>query len=1050
METCRSCGERNPDRARFCMMCATPLGTVQVGETRKVVTILFADVRGSTAISERLDPEAVRRVLSTFYASAREALERHGGTVEKFIGDAVMAVFGVPRIHEDDAARGVRAAWALLDVMAAMNAELAERYGAELQLRIGVNTGEVVAGDPGTGSSFVAGDAVNVAARLEQTAEPGTVYLGAETYDLAHHVAEVEPVEPLTLKGKSEPVSAYRLLGLRAGQEPALDDVPFVGRDAELGELDRALEAVSAGSSRSVAIVGPAGIGKTRLLEELVRRSVGRARAVRSRCAPEGERAALGPLRDLLASALGAGRDAEDDDLVRQVRALLGDGERGELLEATLRRLLDERDTADAPWLLSEILRALGDRDPTIVMLDDAHHAPAALRDLLADVRRRVRDLPVLWLEAYRTDDEEARFEAPADAESTPIPSLEPAEARALLAAAAPDLPRGVAGKILEAAEGNPLFLRETARLVAERGETEVRIPTGIRALLAARFDSLSDAERHVLEVAAAFGRTAPRDTLEELLEGPVEALDGLAAKGFLRASVDLVGFSHGALRDVAYAGATKQRRAELHEAIADLCERDGEPIEVVAHHLDLAVALRSELGAPDEHDRRLAGRAAVALAATGRRALGRGDRGSAVATLPRASGWAEIAVEPDRARTAVGRLAFELGAWDEVAALLGPAEDDPAAWNPLGVALVKRQKDGDLDHGRALLARAAGGGNVDAAAALAGSYKGVDDERAYELYLGALELDAADPYALGNVLEAEIRRSGDLGPATDRRPALASALLRRRGQALAGEDRPWSFFDIGKFELFLGEDEEAVASFAAGIASSSAAYMLETTARSLEGVRPALETLAGFRWSVELLGLGTRARFGEAGGAEDRAWILVGGSAAEGKDRIVAYREALARALHGAAGTLISGGTAQGVSALASDVSNAVAGIRSVGYLPSSLPEDVQEDRRYDELRRTEGELFSPLEPLTYWRDLFDADIRPADVGVVAIGGGRLTWLEIEIALALGARVAVVAGSGGASAWVMRDRTWGTSPRLSEVAPTASALRAFLLPDRD
>src|SRR5262245_48772663 len=284
------------------MMCAAPLRTVQVGETRKVVTILFADVKGSTAIGERLDPEAVRRVLSTFYVSAREALERHGGTVEKFIGDAVMAVFGVPRVHEDDAARGVRAAWALLDVMTTMNIELSERYGAELQLRIGVNTGEVVAGDPGTGSSFVAGDAVNVAARLEQTAEPGTVYLGAETYELARHVAEAEPVEPLTLKGKSEPVPAFRLTGLRTGEEPVGPDVPFVGREAELARLDGMIEAVVAGASGSVAILGPAGIGKTALVEAFVKRILGRARVVRCRCAPEGERGALEPARDLLAS----------------------------------------------------------------------------------------------------------------------------------------------------------------------------------------------------------------------------------------------------------------------------------------------------------------------------------------------------------------------------------------------------------------------------------------------------------------------------------------------------------------------------------------------------------------------------------------------------------------------------------------------------------------------------------------------------------------------------------------------------------------------------
>jgi class 3 adenylate cyclase len=1034
------------------MMCATSLrAPTSVGETRKVVTILFADVKGSTAIGERLDPEAVRRVLATFYTAARESLERHGGTVEKFIGDAVMAVFGVPRVHEDDAARGVRAAWALLDVMATMNSELAERYGAELQLRIGVNTGEVVAGDPGSGSSFVAGDAVNVAARLEQAAEPGGVYIGVETYELARQVAEVEPVEPLTLKGKSEPVPAFRLLGLRTGDEAeAPSEAPLVGRGAELAELDRALEAVSAGAPRSAAILGPAGIGKTRLLGEFVRGAVGRARAVRCRCTPEGERAALRPLRDLLASTLGATHGASSDELVQLARALIGDGDRGELVETRLRELLGERDTADAAWLLAEVLRASGQRDPTIVAVDDAHHASPAIADLLADARRRTRDLPVLWLEAYRTDDEEAPSEAPTGADVVRLPPLERADARALLSSAASDLPRDVAGEILDAAEGNPLFLLETARLVAERGGGEVRIPTGIRALLAARFESLSAAERRVLEIAATFGRSAPRGRLEELLGDGSGRLDELAAKGFLRATVDVVSFSHGALRDVAYGSATKERRAELHERIADQCERDGEPVEIVAHHLDRTATLCSELGAPDERERALCARAAIALATSGRMALERGDRATAVSTLLRAAAWTRIAEPQDEARGAAGRLAFELGDWDEVADLLGSIDDDPAVWNRLGVALVKRRHDRDLDRGRTLLARAAEGGDVDATAALAGSWKGVDDERAYELYLAALELDAADPYALGNVLEVEIRRSGDLAPVADRRPALASALLRRRGQALAGEDRPWSFFDLGKFELFLGEDEEAVASFAAAVASSSAAYMLETTARSLEGVRPALGSMDGYQWSLDLLELGSRTRFADGDRSEARAWILAGGSSAEGTGRIAAYREALMGALVGARGTLVSGGTAQGVSALAGDVSSALEGIRAVGYLPSSLPEDVDEDTRYDELRRTGGERFSPLEPVSYWRDLLDQGIRPVDVGLVAIGGGRLTGLEIRIALALGARVAAIAGSGGSAASVMRDRTWGTSPGLTEIEPTAAALRSFLLPDLD
>jgi tetratricopeptide (TPR) repeat protein len=628
---------------------------------------------------------------------------------------------------------------------------------------------------------------------------------------------------------------------------------------------------------------------------------------------------------------------------------------------------------------------------------------------------------------------------------------LRPDEARELLAAAHLDPRRDVVAKVVDAGEGNPLFLLETARLVAEQPDRAVGLPSGVRALLAARFDALPDVERRALEVAATIGRSAPVDWLDELVEPAGAAgFNELAAKGFVSPTADEISFTHGSLRDVAYASATKQRRADLHERIAELAERDQRPVEILAHHLERAAALRAELGAPNEHDRRLSGRAANALASAGLQALANGDRDAAIAIVPRASALvasAAAAAEADASQALVGELAFRLGAWDEVVAMLEPAETSPATWNALGVALVKRAGPGDLERGRTLLGHAAEAGDVDAAAALAGTWKGLDEGRAYELYLSALEIDPTDPYALGNVLEYEIQRTGDLSPVTDRRPALASALLRRRGQALAGEDRPWSFFDLGKFELFLGEDEECLGSFAAAVATSAAAFMIDTTIRSLERVRPGCEGMSGYGWALELLALGRRARFEKPHGeAEAGVWILVGASHAETGDRVATYREALVSALTHVDGTLISGGTAQGVSALAADVSSAVKGIRSVGYLPSTLPPEVAADERYDELRSTQGTGFSAAEPLGYWRDLLDDGGTPADVRVISIGGGRLTALELRIALSLGSHVGVVTGSGGASTALLGDPTWGTSGRLVELEPTAAALRAFLV----
>ena len=255
-------------------------------EVRKTVTVLFADISGSTALGERLDPESLRGIMSRYFEEMRSAIEQHGGTVEKFIGDAVMAVFGVPTVHEDDALRAVRAASQMREILDTLNAELERDFGARLQVRIGINTGEVVAGDPSAGETFVTGDTVNVAARFEQTAEPGEIVFGEETYRLVRDAVEVEPVEPLELKGKTDRVPAFRLVDVTPGA-PAFArrlDSPLVGREEELGRLQRAFdEAVAERACRMVTVLGDAGLGKSRLVTELVARVGDRARVL---CGP--------------------------------------------------------------------------------------------------------------------------------------------------------------------------------------------------------------------------------------------------------------------------------------------------------------------------------------------------------------------------------------------------------------------------------------------------------------------------------------------------------------------------------------------------------------------------------------------------------------------------------------------------------------------------------------------------------------------------------------------------------------------------------------------
>src|SRR6478752_2162572 len=284
---CAACGHENRERARFCDGCGAPLVAPGVGrrEERKVVTIVFADLAGSTGLGERLDPEALRDVQSRYFEVAQEVLTRHGGTVEKFMGDAVMAVFGVPVLHEDDALRAVRAAVEMRDALPALG----------LEGRIGVMTGEVVTG---TEERLATGDAVNVAARLEQAAQPGEVLIGGPTLALVRDTAEVEPIAPLDLKGKSGPVDSYRLLRLHDAPERRHGH-RFVGRERELEILREAWERVRAeGRCELVTVVGDAGVGKSRLAVELLG-SI-EATVVRGRCLPYGEGVTYWPVVEVL------------------------------------------------------------------------------------------------------------------------------------------------------------------------------------------------------------------------------------------------------------------------------------------------------------------------------------------------------------------------------------------------------------------------------------------------------------------------------------------------------------------------------------------------------------------------------------------------------------------------------------------------------------------------------------------------------------------------------------------------------------------------------
>jgi class 3 adenylate cyclase/tetratricopeptide (TPR) repeat protein len=644
---CRVCGETNAASARFCQACGTTLGAPPAAhEVRKTVTILFADVAGSTSLGERLDPEALRSVMSRYFDEMREVLERHGGTVEKFIGDAVMAVFGVPVVHEDDALRAVRAASEMLARLKTLNKELTPQYGTQLEMRIGVNTGPVVAGDPSNGQTLVTGDTVNLAKRLEQAAPDGSILIGKATYPLVKDAVHAGPLQSFKVKGKADPVSPLRLDSVdphAAGVARRLDR-PFVGRLEELEALRIAFRRVEAERScRLFTVLGTAGIGKSRLVAEFIDETA--ATVLAGRCLPYGEGISLWPFREIirglggaegLAQALAGAEDAEFviERLMSAVGATPGTVSAGE-----------------TPWAFRRLLEKIAERRPVVVVLEDIHWGAPVLLDvieyllgwlrgpvfLVCLARPDLLDLRPGWVNPRRTADVLIVDALAADEAESLLSELRTTpEARA---------------QIAEAAEGNPLFLEQMTAMLAEQGDVGVAgpVPPTIHALLAARLDQLSRVERAVVERAAVVGREFPRAAVTALSPPELEpalagALMALVRKELLVPETssrqdDVFRFGHILIRDAAYDAVPKMVRAELHEQLARwLDERETAPEEIVGYHLEQAHQARVQLGLFDDRTRELGGRASTLLASAGRRALDLGDFPAAAALFGRAS----------------------------------------------------------------------------------------------------------------------------------------------------------------------------------------------------------------------------------------------------------------------------------------------------------------------------------------------------------------------------------------------------------------------------
>jgi class 3 adenylate cyclase/tetratricopeptide (TPR) repeat protein len=677
--TCPSCGRENPTDARFCNACGAELAAApETREYRKVVTVLFCDVVGSTEVGGSTDPEALRKLLGRYFGEMKAIVERHGGTVEKFIGDAVMAVFGVPQLHEDDALRAVRAAVEMRDALPRL----------AVQARIGLNTGEVVVG---TSERLATGDAVNVAARLEQSAGAGEVLLGPETARLVRDAVESEELT-LELKGKNEPLAAHRLLALHE-EAPAFArrlDAPLVGRKRELRRLQEAFaQAVDDHSCQLFTILGAAGVGKSRLTAEFLG-SVGDATVVRGRCLPYGEGITYWPVVEIVKQLRPPSELGLEPAAVATIERLLGEDE-------------DVTSSDEIPWAVRKLLERAAQASPVVAVFDDIHWGEPTFLELLEHVADLSREAPLLLLCLARPellDKQQGWGGGKLNATTLLLEPLSADETDELLerligdSALEPDLHQ----RIRDAAEGNPLFVEEMIALVEDSGDGEVAVPGTIQALLAARLDQLEPAERGVLERGSVEGRVFHRGAVQALApeETQMETrLNGLVRKELVRPDKaqlpgeDAYRFRHLLIRDAAYEALPKSTRAVLHESFAAWLDEHGAGLveldEIVGYHLEQAHGYQAELGGADAD---LGLQAADRLAAAGRRSHAAGDDNGAAKLLSRAVSLAEPA-----GREGAERL-IEL-AWS----LLGLGEFEEArAREEQAVALAQTLGDRPLE----------------------------------------------------------------------------------------------------------------------------------------------------------------------------------------------------------------------------------------------------------------------------------------------------------------------------------------------------------------
>lgn len=704
-------------------------------DSRKTVTILFIDIVDSSRLSHDLDPEAMRNLLARYFGELSAIIRRHGGVVDKYIGDAIMAIFGVPVLHEDDALRAVRAAIEIRQTLVLLNQEFQTGWGVQLASRIGVNTGEVIA--DAQGASPIVGEAINAAKRFEEAAAAAEILIGSTTHKLVRDAVAVTPSGPRLLKnGKTiDAFAVVDIISQNLGNVRRFHS-PLVGRTSQSATLTTALNTVVRDRACRLLIVhGGAGVGKSRLMTDFATGLDGKATVLRGRCLPYGEGITYWPLAEIVREMTRAdGLDVGEPSTIAIAARLTG-VEKAELIVEHLGNALGLKGAGGATseeifWAVRKLFEALARTMPLVVVLDDMHWADPTFLDLIEHIAKFSHDFPILLVCVARPELLEIRPDWTGEKHAATLIAIEPlgdADCRELIANMLDrvPLPPAAEARIAEAAEGNPLFAEEFVAMLVEdslltrEGDhwvaasnlIELPVPSTIHALLAARLDGLPSDERAILSIAAVEGTTFHLGAVSNLhpkLDAPLEdALTALVRRDLIRLEgADFAGekafsFRHGLIRDAAYRALPKNARADLHERCAGWLEKTAgdrlrEFEEIAGYHLEQALQYRAALGPPNEHSALLAARASDRLEAAGRRALVRGDLPAAISLLERVSKLLPTA-EPRRIALLVDLSAalIERGQLADAVPVLDEAERLSAAANDQRLtshALIQRQ----------------------------------------------------------------------------------------------------------------------------------------------------------------------------------------------------------------------------------------------------------------------------------------------------------------------------------------------------------------------